>query len=662
MIYWVKSMENVKNKVNSGKQPSLSELTKRIMQYEYISFDIFDTLLKRNVNNPSDVFKLMDLVLNGHITDFEHKRIRAEQQARLKISGEITIKDIYNQMATFDENIDIDRLIDLELNIESKVLTGNELMIELFDFCKKSNKKVFIISDMYLPRDFIVDILSKNNITNYDKLYVSSEYKKSKNNGDLFDLYLSENHIIPDTAIHIGDSWHSDWKVPKSKGITALHIPKNIKHSRNVYDKNDSLAINYLSCFLENSFSSNDSYYNFGFRRFGPFLWGYTKWLYEQLRSNKINKVFFFSRDGFIMKKAFNLLYPNTKIDTHYLEVSRRSLRVPILWIDHSFNTMLGMVSPSKKVTLQSIFSCVGLNIDNYPNLLTKYNFNKDTYFDRNNIKQNEKLMALYNDLSEDIDRVSGAEYKYLKKYLIQENVNGKFGIVDIGWSGGMQRFLSEALDKLKINSNIKGYYIGVADYYIRNTKVLPSLDLKGYLFDFKNNSNSIDERSSFVGLFETLFLEQSGSVKNYSYSQDLGKIIANRYPYEYIVNGEKTTEQVNIESVQEGALDFIKKAQKDMFLTDVFSYSAEDLFKGLKETGQQPQKKDLQLFANFEFLDEGEKKRLAYPKPLSYYLLHLKSLKEDFLGSRWKTGFMKELFKIDFPYQKIYTWLLKYK
>ena len=39
-----------------------------------------------------------------------------------------------------------------------------------------------------------------------------------------------------------------------------------------------------------------------------------------------IKKVYFFSRDGLIMKKAFDLLFQD--VDTYYLEVSRRSLRV----------------------------------------------------------------------------------------------------------------------------------------------------------------------------------------------------------------------------------------------------------------------------------------------------------------------------------------------
>lgn len=652
-------METLKDRINSGKKPSLPELIDKVKDFEYISFDIFDTLLKRNVKNPTEVFDLMDLVLNGHITGFKEKRILAERQAREYAKGEVNLEDIYSKISL---GKDKDDLINLELNIENKILTGNKIMIDLFDFCKKLNKKIFIISDMYLPSTFIENVLSENGITGYNKLYVSNEYGKAKSNGSLFDLYINENHISIGSAIHIGDSWHSDWKTPRSKGIVALHIPKNIKYSRNVYNENSSLATNYLSCFIENNIDSKNPYHDFGFRRFGPFLWGYVKWIHEQLVENKINKVFFFSRDGYIMEKAFNLLYPNSTIDVHYLEVSRRSLRVPILWIDHSFETMLGMVSPSKKVTLKSIFSCVGLNMDNYTELLREYGFNKESYFDRNSIQNNKGLIALYGKLSKDIDLVSGEEYKRLKEYLIQEKVNGKFGIVDIGWSGGMQRFLSEGLDKLNIKHQIKGYYIGVADYYTRNTRMLPSLDLNGYLFDFKNDPHAVDERCSFVGLFETLFLEQDGSVKNYSYSERDKRIIANRYPYEYIVDGKKTDEQINIEMLQAGALDFIRKAQQDYFLNNIFSYSATELFKGIKKTGQQPQKEDLKLFADFEFLDEGEEKKLANPESISYYLLHPQDLKSDFLGSRWKIGFMKELLKGNLPYQKMYTWLLRYK
>lgn len=47
-------------------------------------------------------------------------------------------------------------------------------------------------------------------------------------------------------------------------------------------------------------------YYKFGKEYFGPFLLGFTKWLDKNIRNTKVNKIFFFSRDGYMMKKAFD--------------------------------------------------------------------------------------------------------------------------------------------------------------------------------------------------------------------------------------------------------------------------------------------------------------------------------------------------------------------
>ena len=79
-----------------------------------------------------------------------------------------------------------------------------------------------------------------------------------------------------------------------------------------------------------------------------------------------------------------------------------------------------------------------------------------------------------------------------------------------------MQRYLVQALNRIGIEAQVTGYYTGVAKYYERNIKVINDLDLNGYLFDFAHLKDSVDKRSSFVGLFETLFLEQGGSVKKY--------------------------------------------------------------------------------------------------------------------------------------------------
>lgn len=351
------------------------------------------------------------------------------------------------------------------------------------------------------------------------------------------------------------------------------------------------------------------------------------------------------------MKNAFDSLFSDVK--TYYLEVSRRALRVPILWRNYDFEHVLDMISPSKLISLSVIFDGVGLNIENYVRLLEEYGFDTNTSFDRKEILKNKQLIKMYRRLSSDIERVSKREYDFLVKYIKQNELKGSFAIVDIGWSGGMQRYLCETLDMIGIEYKIKGYYVGVADYFKRNKSVIPSLDLNGYLFDFSHDDNAVDKRSPFVGLFETLFLEQDGSVEKYI--EEDGIIKGKRLNYEYLQNGKLTYEFDCVQNLQAGALDFVKK-----FGNKNIKLDAAALFAGIEETGLRPTKGDLRLFADLRFFDEGETHFLARPKSVLRYIFNIKEFEKDFVLSRWKIGFMKRLLKINLDYLSIYYFMKK--
>ncbi len=638
----MKILQQVRDKLNTASSIDVASIINQIEKYDIVSFDIFDTLLKRNVKKPTDVFEYIEKKNNK--TGFCEQRIAAEKRARAKKNGvEVMLSDIYAEMP-YDFSSE-------ELKAEGELLIANDWILPVYKYALKS-KRVIITSDMYLPEEFICQILEREGLGGYEKLYLSSSVGKTKHSGDLFEQIISElgkgNRLI-----HIGDSYRSDFEVPKKHGVDAIHIPTKIE--KNTFKlKEVGIEENIINSFLNNTSPIGESkYYRFGYEKFGMFLWGYSKWLHKSVKDSDIKDVYFFSRDGLIMKKAFDALYND--VQTHYLEVSRRSLRVPILWMNYELSHVINMISPSKLVSLTTIFDGVGLDINNYRSLIEKYGFTAETTFDRKELLGNKNLNRLYSELGTDIEAVSKKEYELLVKYIDQNHLSGKFAIVDIGWSGGMQRYLIETLNKLGIDASIKGYYIGVADYYKRNIEVVPNLDLNGYLFDFLHDKNAKDKRSAFVGLFETLFLEQGGSVKNYRVENE--NVTANRLPYEYLGNGKPTFEYRNVMDIQRGALDFIKRFG-DMDL----NVSADTLYEGLSETGLKPKKEDIDMFADFRFFDEGETLYLAKPKSVFYYIFHVGNLKRDFLSSRWKIGFMKRLFKISLPYEEMYRAMLKYK
>lgn len=151
----MKVIQQLKTKLNTGCSIDSAGIIKKIEEYDVVSFDIFDTLLKRNVKKPTDVFKYMEKKYNRE--GFFNERIEAEKRARANNKIEVTLKDIYEEMP-FDFSKE-------ELETESELLIQNDWIISVYKKAVQS-KIVIITSDMYLPEEFIIQILKREKIEN----------------------------------------------------------------------------------------------------------------------------------------------------------------------------------------------------------------------------------------------------------------------------------------------------------------------------------------------------------------------------------------------------------------------------------------------------------------------------------------------------------------
>ena len=154
----------------------INSMIQMIKNYKYVSFDIFDTIIVRAVPNPSDVFDVVGDVIKNRLDcefDFKRSRIDAEKKAIEKCSSEeITLDEIYQNFQKCD--INTEKIKKIEVEVEKKLCFLNEEIKEILDYCKDNGKKIVIISDMYMPKRVIEEILYDNGVY-YDYLYVSSE-------------------------------------------------------------------------------------------------------------------------------------------------------------------------------------------------------------------------------------------------------------------------------------------------------------------------------------------------------------------------------------------------------------------------------------------------------------------------------------------------------
>ena len=97
--------------------------------------------------------------------------------------------------------------------------------------------------------------------------------------------------------------------------------------------------------FKKTSVKNLSPYYQFGIDYFGPFLYGFTKWLYTSLKKAQIHRVYFFSRDGYMMDLAFQQLGYDAEFDTlcpFFTQKSETSVAVYNKWVS-GFVAVFGM-------------------------------------------------------------------------------------------------------------------------------------------------------------------------------------------------------------------------------------------------------------------------------------------------------------------------------
>ncbi|MBO7537507.1 MAG: HAD-IA family hydrolase [Alphaproteobacteria bacterium] len=306
-----------------------NDIKKAIDEHEVISFDIFDTLLIRPYVKPTDLFKHLELLNNA--PGFAKARMKAEQSARRDAQDrkeDVTLDEIYQQIDSKYKPIK-----EKEMSLEYMVLRSRPEIKKIYDYARQRNKKIVIISDMYLSRKFLTDVLKKCEYSNFNEVFVSSEYGKTKASGSLYQHVIKNLGVSSERILHIGDNFESDIKKARQLGIDAFFVPKTLDclfetdlRIRKFYEnyKKDlgaSIMLGLLSAHSERSY--RDYWFDFGYKYAGPVIFGYMQWLDFQLNKEDIHKALFVARDGYTLEKVFNLI-KTSDVQTYYIYLSRK--------------------------------------------------------------------------------------------------------------------------------------------------------------------------------------------------------------------------------------------------------------------------------------------------------------------------------------------------
>ena len=182
---------------------------------------------------------------------------------------------------------------------------------------------------------------------------------------------------------------------------------------------------------LYNGLEQYNRYFEFGFIYGGIFVLGYCNFIHNYCKIHDINKVFFLARDGEIIKKVYDILYPDEK--TEYILFSRVSACKLTAGYDkydylkkmvyHKVNKGYSFESLLKSMELEELKDISGLNKINMDDKLTSENVHIVLEFIEENWNRILKIYKPQRDASK----------LYFSQYV---NDGDRIAVVDIGWAG----------------------------------------------------------------------------------------------------------------------------------------------------------------------------------------------------------------------------------
>lgn len=614
---------------------------KMIDSKKIISFDVFDTLIKRNCLHPTDIFKIIEKRYNLNndekISGFFEKRIEAEKRARKHdVTNEVDLDDIYNYI-DYDYDV-LKKLKKLELEVELEYCCRNEKMYEIYNYCKSKNKKIICVSDMYLNKNQIQKILKKCNY-DIDTIYVSCDIKKSKIKGDIFNYIIEKNKWKKKDILHIGDSYKADFISPLLKKIKCIHINKYQKNTvffNMEHKKEHTITSSIIKSLINNnSLKINNYYEKLGYEVIGPICCSMIYWIRNEAQKNKIDNLLFCARDMKFIQYIYELYFGKEEIKNSYFYVSRKSTYLPFLYKKSDYKFFEKFIPVGRrKIKITELLELYNLDISHHK--IKEYGLDLDAKYDLEELRKDKKFIKYYNDIIKcEIQSKGKEQYENFLKYLNSLSVNCNTALVDLGWRGSTQKIMMDILE-----NDLYGMYFGI--HHLIDNKIENKYSTFLFNIDDDYYSNKV---YSFMTLIELIFSSTHGSTIGYS----------NKDNKPYILGKSANEKNECIESIQKGIIKFSKDLLR---YKDDIEYEKNNFFVDkLMNIGTSPTLKQAKQFGKI-YTENLKTRALAQPKKLTYYIFHLKQLKNDLMDSEWKIGFLKQLFVIKLPYYKIYNFL----
>lgn len=585
------------------------------------SFDVFDTLLTRVHARPEDLFVELgdELRWLGLVAcagaEFAALRIAAQADARkLAPAGEPNWDEIYQQLAircSWDTDA-VCRAQAAELALEDRSLRPVDGMAGEVARARQTADHVLFLSDMYLPGQFIQELLRRRGIWRPgDRLLVSGEERCSKASGAMFQR-MRANWSGPVEWSHWGDNRIADATVPQQFGIQPVAVVKTHlnRYESLVRGPADSVPV-WVSklaggmrlarlCNPESN-GARAVIWDTACGVVGPLWFGFVRWCLEEAQARGLRRLYFVARDGELLVELARELVKAWGLDLEcrYLHGSRQAWH-PAAFQNFTAGEFGWLFAPTRFLSVRQVFARLGLEPQTVGPWLAGGELDKVDWDEplTSDLQSRLQNVLLHEPVRQAIEAESSRRRSRLTDYLQQEGIFDAvpFAVVDVGWRGNLLRSLSRvvALAGRPTPHPLTGLYFGLASDV---SSTATDVTLLGYWNKHAPEDQPIEQEN--VVLLELFASATHGSVIGYAENGSRMVPVLDRPHHDAAL-------QWGLTALQQGALEFARRFAAEVRLEAVATGDFHrTVWKAYREFYDRPTAEEARVWCRLPFSDQ---------------------------------------------------------
>jgi predicted HAD superfamily hydrolase len=436
-----------------------SDLKVYIAQTDVISFDVFDTLFVRPLHDPEDLFDIVGEKFG--ITEFRRLRREAQAQAFRRMhereQKEITLQGIYECFGSLP--VPVEALRQAEYELELALTIPNPELISLF--CRSVlDKQVVITSDMYLPREFFVELFQRYGLPEVPMFISSDRNATKRDRGELFDIVAAALGVSPREILHVGDNQFSDIQQAKAKGLKTFHY-RNTRKPVPIQSSSTSASIASSVIRIVEPAPQSNSFHELGFMYGGPAAVGFLNWIKQESVKDQIDLILFVSRDGYVLERLAKRDETGTFPRFSYFKGSRVSFSLAATDETNFERQIDFLIAGSQELAPVEVLERIGVPPP-ADHVMEDLGLGNDVVIGP---EIEDRLRSFLYAYRWEILKVCRRNRQGLFQYLIDLGIvpGMRIAMVDVGWNGTTQDAFQAALNKL-IDVDLIGYYLCLTD------------------------------------------------------------------------------------------------------------------------------------------------------------------------------------------------------